>query len=166
MSISQREDYSGRFGDKRLAKRASQLSAMLYFGRTSSIHEASYGEAAQKGAYRFLNNEKVEEHQLIEVLKARSSYLCAGREVLVIQDRTEVKLENHRNRLKPGTGVGLTGNNNDIGFFAHGSIVLDASTETMLGFSDIQLWHREEDKQDKYERNYPNLAIEEKESYK
>ena len=116
MSISQREDYRGRFGDKRLDKRASQLSAMLYFGRTSSIHEASYGEAEQKAAYRFLNNEKVEEHQLIEGLKGRSSYLCAGREVLVIQDTTEVNLENHRNRLKQGTGIGLTGNNNDIGF--------------------------------------------------
>jgi hypothetical protein len=113
-----------------------------------------------------LNNEKVEEQQLMKAIKARSEYLCIDKEVLVIQDTTEVNLENHRNRLKKGTGIGLTGNDKDVGFFAHGSIVLDAATQTMLGFSDIQLWHRQEDKQDKHERNYVNLPIEEKESFK
>jgi hypothetical protein len=48
----------------------------------------------------------------------------------------------------------------------HGSIVLDAASETMLGFSDIQLCHRDEGKQNKEERNYKSLPIEEKESNK
>lgn len=126
----------------------------------------SSSEADQKGAYRFLSNEKVEEKKLISAVKERSSYLCSGRDVLVIQDTTEINLENHRNRLKRGTGIGLTGNNKDLGFFLHGSIVLDAENETMLGFSDIQLWHRQEDQEDKEQRQYQSLPIEEKESYK
>lgn len=166
MEISQREDYTGKFNDKRLDRRAMQLSSMLYFGRSSSIHEMAVNEAEQKAAYRFLSNPKVEEQTLINTVVERSSYLCAGKELLVIQDTTEINLANHHRRLKPKTGIGLTGNNKDLGFFLHGSIVLDAATETILGFSDIQLWHRDEDKQDKHERKYAGLPIEQKESYK
>jgi hypothetical protein len=166
MDISQRENYIGKFGDSRLDRRAMQLSSLLYFGQSGSIHGVTSTEAEQKGAYRFLANEKAEEKILIETVKERSGYLCSGRDVLVIQDTTEINLDNHRNRLKRGTGIGLTGNNKALGFFMHGSIVLDAADETMLGFSDVQLWHRDEQKQTKEERRYKSQPIEEKESYK
>jgi hypothetical protein len=166
MSISQKENYLGKFIDKRLDKRASKLSALLYFGRSSSVHEITMTEAEQKATYRFLSNEKVEEKILIDTAKERSSYLCEGKDVLVIQDTTEINLDNHRNRIQRGTGIGLTGNNENLGFFLHGSLVLDAYSETILGFSDIQLWHRDEDKEDKQQRDYKKLPIEEKESYK
>jgi hypothetical protein len=166
MDISQRENYMGKFSDKRLDKRAIQVSSLLYFGGSSSVRGSSLKESDQKAAYRFLSNDKAEEKILIEAAKERSSYLCVDKDVLVFQDTSEFNLENHRNRLQAGTGVGLTGNNRDIGFFLHSSLVLDASTETILGFSDIQLWHRQEDKLDKEERDYKNVPIEEKESYK
>ncbi len=163
MYISQRENYIGKFKDKRLDKRANFLSASLYFGRTSSIHSITLTEAEQKGAYRFLSNEKVEEQILIDACKERSSYLCDGKDVLVPLDTSEINMDDHRKRIKPGTGLGVTGNNEDLGFFIHASIVLDAANETVLGFSDIQLWHREADREQK---DYKNLPIEEKESYK
>lgn len=163
MSISQKENYIGKFKDKRLDKRANLLSGSLYFGRTSSIHGITFSEAEQKGAYRFLANEKVEEQILIDVCKERSGYLCEGKDVLVPLDTSEINMDDHRKRLQPGSGIGVTGNNEDLGFFIHASLVLDAATETALGFSDIQLWHREEDRE---QRNYKNLPIEEKESYK
>jgi hypothetical protein len=166
MDISQKEIYSNKLGDERLDKRANKLSAMLYFGRTSSIHEMSSDEAEQKAAYRFLANEKVEETKLIATAIERSSYLSADKDVLVLQDTSEINLDNHRNRLKRGSGVGLTGNDKDLGFFLHGSLVLDCATEIILGYSNIQLWHREEDKTDKERRNYKYQPIEEKESYK
>lgn len=165
-SISQKEIYMGKFKDKRLDKRALKLSALLYAGGSSSIHEISPNEAEQKGAYRFLANEKTEEGILINTVKERSSYLCTEKDVLVLQDTSEFNLNNHRNRLQRKTGIGLTGNNKDLGYFMHSSLVLDSKDETVLGFSDIQLWHREEDKLDKEERAYKNLPIEEKESYK
>ena len=56
--ISQKELYMGKFNDKRLDKRALKLSALLFAGRSSSIHEISRSEADQKGAYRFLANDK------------------------------------------------------------------------------------------------------------
>src|SRR5665213_55717 len=166
MEISHKEIYMNKFGDERLDKRANKVSAMLYFGQTSSIHEMSSDEAEQKAAYRFLANEKVEESKLIATAIERSSYLSADKDILVLQDTSEINLDNHRNRLKRGSGIGLTGNDKDLGFFLHGSLVLDAGTEVILGYSNIQLWHREEDKLDKEERNYKYQPIEEKESYK
>ncbi|MCW3106723.1 MAG: Transposase for transposon Tn5, partial [Segetibacter sp.] len=151
------------FGDKRLDKRASQLSSLLYFGKSSSIHRIAKTEAEQKAAYRFLSNEKVEEDILIEACKERSSYLCEDKDVIVLLDTTEFNVDNHRNRIKADSGLGVTGNNKDLGFFLHGSLVIDAATEAALGFSDIQLMHREEDREQK---DYPKLPIEEKESYK
>ena len=165
-SISQKEIYMGKFKDKRLDKRASKLSALLLAGRSSSIHEIAPTEAEQKAAYRFLNNEKTEEKTLINTVKERSSYLCTGKDVLVIQDTTDFNLTNHRRRLQPNTGVGFAGGTvEDIGFFLHSSLVLDAQEETILGFSDIQLWHRE-GQSTKVERGYKRLPIEEKESFK
>ena len=166
MEISQREIYMNKLGDERLDKRASKLSAMLYFGRTSSIHEISSDEAEQKAAYRFLANEKIDETKLIAATIERSSYLSKDKDVLVLQDTSEINLDNHRNRLKRGSGVGLTGNNKDLGFFLHGSLVLEAETEIILGYSNIQLWHREEDKKNKKERDFKYQPIEEKESFK
>ncbi|MEI6950854.1 IS4 family transposase [Paraflavisolibacter sp. H34] len=156
----------GKFGDKRLDKRAAQLSALLFFGGSSSIHGITTAEAEQKGAYRFLSNFRAEEDIIIKAVKERSSYLCKGREVLVIQDSSEINVENHHNRLVPDSGIGPTGNNKDIGFFLHTSLVLDAHKKTALGFSDIQLWHRAQDKENKAQRGYKNQPMEEKESNK
>lgn len=163
MSISQRENYIGKFKDKRLDKRANLLSAAFYHGRTSSIHGVTFSEAEQKGAYRFLSNEKVQEQTLIEVCKERSGYLCEGKDVIVPIDTSEINMDNHRNRIKAGTGLGVTGNNKDVGFFIHASLVMDAATDTSLGFSDIQLWHRDQERE---QTNYKQLPIEQKESYK
>lgn len=164
-SISQKEIYMGKFKDKRLDKRASKLSALLLAGRSSSIHEIAPTEAEQKAAYRFLNNEKIEERTLINTVKERSSYLCTGKEVLVLQDTTDFNLTSHRGRLQSNTGLGLGGTTDCLGFFLHSSLVLDARQETVLGFSDIQLWHRES-MLTKEGRGYKRLPIEEKESFK
>lgn len=40
--------------------------------------------------------------------------LVTSRHVLCIQDSSEINLESHRVRLKPGSGIGLIGNNKDI----------------------------------------------------
>lgn len=100
---------------------------------------------------------------MIEVCKERSRYLCEGKDVIVLVDTWEINMDNHRNRIKAGTGLGVTGNNEDAGFFIHAGLVMDAATETSLGFSDIQLRHRNQDRE---QTNYKQLPIEQKESYK
>ncbi|HRO47658.1 transposase DNA-binding-containing protein [Agriterribacter sp.] len=88
--ISNRADYSGKLGDKRLERRAELLSNALTNSRTSVVHKATRDEAEQKGFYRFLNNDAVSEEQLIEALRSRCATNVQGRDVLVIEDSSSL----------------------------------------------------------------------------
>jgi hypothetical protein len=132
----------------------------LYNGKSSIIRGVSSNAAEQKATYRFLNNENVTEPELIKAYCERTGQLCKGKHILVLSDTTEVNLQCHVGRLEQGSGVGLVGNNSDIGFFAHLGLVIDAEACQALGFSSIQLWHRPENKESKEQRDYDNLPIE------
>lgn len=106
------------------------------------------------------------EEELIDSLAKQCGDIVTGRHVLCIEDSSEINLNSHKGRLKPGSGIGLVGNDSDLGFFIHPSIVIDADKSHVLGFSHVKLWHRPEDKLDKHQRKYHELPIEEKESYK
>lgn len=159
-------DFTGKFGDKRLANRAQMLSNALFFGKTSSIHGSTQSEAEQKGFYRFLSNERVTEQELTRELTDRCRNNVSGRHVTLIQDTSSVGLSQHAGHIKAGSGVGLVGNKKGLGFLAHTSLVIDSKTDTMLGFSDVQLWHRIKGKSNNTTRIYKTQPIEEKESYK
>ena len=88
-----------------------------------------------------------------------------GRQVLAISDTSEVNLQAHAGRLKP-EGQGVVGNNSDIGFFIHPTLVVDAASGLPLGLSHVQLWTRARERASSSERDYQALAIEQKESYK
>lgn len=164
--IGQTPDYSSCFGDKRLARRAALLAQSLLLGKTSSIHAATQSETEQKGFYRFLTNERVTEQELIGELTQRCSRNVQNRNLIVIQDSSSIGLSQHASHIKADSGVGLIGNKTGLGFMSHTSLVLDADTETRLGFCDVQLWHRTEDKANNTTKIYKQQPIEQKESYK
>ncbi len=74
-------------------------------------------------------------------------------------------MQSHVGRLK-SEGLGVVGNNIDVGFYIHPTLIVDSEKGFPLGLSSIQLWSRAFDHQDKYERNYQKLPREQKESYK
>ncbi|SRR6266700_7900930 len=166
--LSLRPDYTGKFGDKRLDKRAAQIGSTLMQSKVSSIRRATLEEASQKAMYRFFKNEKIEEAKLIEALKERASQLSVGRDLLVIQDTTYIDLSTHRGRLQADSGVGHIGNGrpNALGFCLHPALVIDASLYTIPGFSSYCQWARNSDKGNRYERQYKKQPIEDKEAYK
>ena len=86
--------------------------------------------------------------------------------MLVIEDTSSIGLSRHSNRLQPNSGIGPVGNQVGIGFLAHCSLVIDADDATMLGFSDIHLWHREENKSNNTTGVYREQYIEDKESFR
>lgn len=138
----------------------------LFSSQESSIRQASNDRAAQKAAYRFLDNENVTEQELISACCERAEILSKGKNVLVLNDTTEINLQRHRGRIESGTGIGLVGNNTDIGFFVHLGLVVDIDAYQAIGYSSINLWSREIDKDTKENRGYRKLPVEEKESYK
>lgn len=60
----------------------------------------------------------------------------------------------------------MVGNNRDVGFLIHPTLVLNAQSGFPLGLSAIHLWSRDVEHPDKHQRGYQSLPIEQKESYK
>jgi hypothetical protein len=161
-------DYTGKFNDKRLEKRAALLSSAFQLSRVSSIRSATNDEASQKAAYRFLNNDRVQEEQLIAALVEKTAQFSAGRDLLVIQDTTDIDLTTHSNRLTENSGIGPIGDHSweMKGFNLHAALVMDARLHTILGFSSFHQWARNSKAGTKRDRKYCSLPIEQKEGYK
>lgn len=130
-----------------------------------NIRQISRNRAEQVGYYRFLENENVTLSELVRSVSDACEQQVEGLHVLAISDSSEINLQSHAGRLKP-EGVGVVGNNQDVGFFMHPTLVLNAESGFPLGLSTVQIWTRALDHTDKHQRRYQSLPIEEKESYK
>jgi hypothetical protein len=129
------------------------------------IRQISRNRAEQIAYYRYLENEQVSVSELVRSLSEHCQQQVGGRHILAISDTSEINLQSHQGRLNP-KGLGVVGNNTDVGFFIHPTLALDADSGFPLGLSSIQLWTRAVEHPDKHERNYAKLPIEQKESYK
>ena len=100
--------------------------------------------------------------ELVRSLSDHCEQQVEGRHILSISDPSEINLESHRGRLK-SEGLGVVGNNKDVGLFIHPTLAVDAENGFPLGLSNVQLWTRSPERP---ERDHAKLPIEEKESYK
>jgi hypothetical protein len=130
-----------------------------------SIRQISKNRAEQVGYYRFLENQNVTVGELVTSLSDQCVLQVEGKHILAISDTSEINLQSHVGRLK-AEGLGVVGNNTDVGFYIHPTLVLDAMNGFPLGISTLKLWTRDINHKDKHERNYRLLPIEKKESYK
>lgn len=117
------------------------------------------------GYYRCLENENVSVGELVRSLSDHCALHVEEKHILAISDTSEINLPAHVGRLK-AEGIGVVGNNTDVGFYIHPTLVLNAENGFPLGISTVKLWTRDINHGDKHERNYKKLPIEEKESYK
>jgi hypothetical protein len=106
-----------------------------------------------------LENENVTVSELVQSIAEHCQQNLAERHVLAISDSSEINLQSHIGRLK-SKDLGVVGNNTDVGFYIHPTLIVDSENGFPLGLSTIQLWSRDIDHQDKYERNYKKLPIE------
>ncbi len=158
--------FEGCFGDSRLDRRGKQLHSQLFSNATRSIQAMSSSRAEQKAFYRFLHNDKTSEQKLIKQLTTLCGQRVAGKVVLCIQDTTEINLSAHKGRLKEDSGLGGIDDSKGIGFKLHPSFVVDAMTCFPIGFSEMRIWSRDIESGNKDQRNYDQLPVEEKESFK
>lgn len=96
---------------------------------------------------------------ILAAAAAKADRAAAGRDVLVIQDTTEI---NYQAKAGRKTGLGKVGNGADVGLFAHPAIVVDAEDGALLGLAAAAIWSRERVKGP----DYRLLPIEEKESHR
>src|SRR5438128_369094 len=162
--------FYGSFGDVRLDKRGNQIIRSLFVDGSHSIRKFSKSSAAQKGNYRFLENEHTTEESIIKSMSERCVPFVKGKVVLSIQDTTEINLYNHKNRIKHDDTIGVTNApKNGLGYMLHPSLVVDAVSCFPYGFCHLHLFNRGLERQPKESRDkhlYKKLDIEEKESNK
>jgi hypothetical protein len=160
-------DYIGKPGDLRSERRAMKLWNKLSQHPSSTIRQLASNKAEQKAYYRFLNNDKINEEQLVNESSQRMSKLSKGRHLLCLQDTCEINLGKHKGRLNENSGLGRSDKSDTAHCFKlHPGLVLDVQSLNPLGFSHIKLFHRPEEMPDRIQRRYKQQPITEKESYK
>lgn len=154
--------------DLRLIYRGNKILGDLFSKSVHSIRQLTKDESEAKGFYRFLQNERVGEDDIVSNLVANCKAASAGKFVVCIQDTTEINLSSHSNRICKDDYIGTTNANNHkgLGFLLHPSLVLDARKCIPYGYADVKVWNRSLEFKSKFERDYSKLPIEGKESYK
>ena len=160
-------DYMSYFGDARLEQRGNAIASAMLAKETVILNQVADNRADVVGHCRFFQNDRVSLSALQEEATCRCAENTQQLELLAIGDTSELNYQRHAGKLsKEDVDLGPVGNNRDIGFFLHPMLTVDARDGFPLGFSDIYVWNRSWDKQDKQERAYHKLPIEEKESYR
>ncbi len=154
--------------DQRLVYRGNKILRDLFSKSIHSIRQITKDESSAKGFYRFLQNDRVSEDDIVWNLSSNCKAACSGKYVVCIQDTTEINLSSHSNRINKDEYIGTTNANNEkgLGFLLHPSLVVDAVEGIPYGYADIKVWNRPLEFKSKHERRYNTLSIEEKESYK
>lgn len=154
--------------DLRLVYRGNKILGDLFSKSVHSIRQISSNEPAAKGFYRFLQNDRVSEEDIVNNLATNCKAACRGKYVVCLQDTTEINLSSHSNRIKKDAYIGTTNAKNDkgLGFLLHPSLVLDAVEGVPYGYADIKVWNRPLEFKSKQDRKYNSLPIEQKESYR
>lgn len=165
--------YRGLLPDARLEKRVEGLMLALLNQGSAVINKSCKTLAEKEGAYRMLDNDSFDHNDLTEGAIGMLKKDVNGGHYLCIQDTTELNFTSHMGRIGredkdigPVTKEDPGGEKTNAGFFCHPVLVIDPSSNMPVGLSSLILWNRSWDKENKHERNYKNLDITEKESYR
>lgn len=159
--------FSSFLPDTRLEKRAEKvLKDMLTFGKVV-VNKFCTTNTDKIGAYRLFSNTNFDYNDLLKGVFHNCKERQGSQHLLCIQDTTEFNYTHHIKRIgKEDDNIGPVAINDMAGFFCHPMLVIDSEQKTPIGFSSIHLWNRSWDKKDKLERDYKNLNISEKESFR
>ena len=150
------------FPDRRLKARLLKTSAAFAARPADSIPQACSSWSQTKGAYRFIENERVTVKSLQQPAADNAARECAGREVvLAVQDTTALSFSSARQA--PGLGP-VNDEPNARGMFLHPVLAL-RENGLPIGLLHQQTWSRNLKARDKG-ADRSSTPIEEKESFK
>lgn len=159
--------FRGFLPDARVEKRAEKIMKdMLTFGKIT-VNKFCGTSTEKIGAYRMFGNNSFTHKELAEGVVSRCKENQGAAHLLCIQDTTEFNFTNHLQRIgKKDKDIGPVTKNDNAGFFCHPMLVVRESDKIPIGLASIELWNRNWDKQDKFERSYWKQDISEKESFR
>jgi len=130
----------GRFGDGRLEKGGANLHAALVERPTSCIRRLGEVRKREMQFTRFLRNPKVTAAEISASAVARTALRVTGRDVVIVQDTSELALGGRRARAN---GYGPVGKGGAVrGLVLHAVLAVDAGTGGLLGLVDANVWNR------------------------
>jgi len=130
----------GHFGDARLEKGGANLYAALVARPSACIRRLGKVRRKEMQFTRLLRNPKVTAAEMSEHAAARTALRAAGRDVVVVQDTSELALGGRRARAN---GYGPVGKGGAVrGLVLHAAVAVDAGTGALLGAVDLKVWNR------------------------
>lgn len=133
------EEFSGaEFGDQRLTERLARIAEIFAKHPTQSIPQACGDWSVIKAAYRFFDNGKVKDQDILNPHQAATQKrLKSHKTILAIQDTTYLDFTHH-----PATkGLGVLNAQYQQGLVYHPTILLTPD-KVPLGIAHHQVWQR------------------------
>jgi hypothetical protein len=125
-------------GDPRLTKRLIKISAKFAGNPCASIPLACETPDRLKAAYRFFDNDKVNELEILEPHQQANKNRMAGQAVvLAVQDTTQLDFTHH----PATTGLGMLTDTAHQGLFYHPTLLVTPE-KVPLGVADHLVWER------------------------
>src|ERR1700726_4934238 len=122
-------------------KRGASLHAALVRRPCSCIRRLAGNRAQEVRFTRFLRNERVGVAEMASHAASRTAARAAGREIIVVQDSSELALGGRRAR---DNGYGPVGKGGGVrGLLLHAALALDANSGALVGLVDAQIWNRD-----------------------
>ena len=103
--------------DMRLIYRANKILNDLFSKSVHSIRQLSGDDSSAKGVYRFLQNDRVSEEDILSNLVTNCQMACKGRLVVCIQDTSEINLSSHSRRINKDEFIGTTFDDRECGVY-------------------------------------------------
>lgn len=127
------------FGDIRVASRADWLIERVAATGSLVLRQVGQTRAGEMAVHRFLSSPYVSVDRIVETLSGRTAQQCVDRQILVVQDTTEI---NFKGRDKKRRGFGPGGDGETSAFFIHPVIAIDVESEAVIGLVDAAIWTR------------------------
>jgi Transposase DDE domain len=110
----------------------------------SCIRRLAGSRAREVQFTRFLRNDRVSIAEMASHAAARTAARVAGREIIVVQDTSELFLGGRRAKANGYGPVGKGGGTR--GLLLHAALAIDAGNDALLGLVDTQVWNRDKGK--------------------
>jgi hypothetical protein len=166
------------FQDARLRKRFGMLLEQFWKGMGQTIPLACQDWANTKAAYRFMDNDRVSEQDILSghFQATTQRFSTTDGPILVLQDTTTFSYEREHPELIGYTGTAITSAqrrgrekpSSQCGILMHSSLAVTAQG-LPLGLAAIKFWSRKEFKDTTTRRskvNFTRIPIEQKESFR
>lgn len=129
----------GHFGDARRAAVGSMLIERVLQTGSLVIRKLGRDRAGEMAIHRFLSAPSVTTGEMVATLASRTAAACTGRQIVAVQDTTEINFAGREERRR---GLGPAGDGVSAGFFLHPLIAVDSDTGAVLGLLDAKIWTR------------------------